>query len=89
MYGEKGGDLYMGGKYDTLQLALALVGVNDKELPSHRKNGSFDKDLFEAKYRLVLKFPVQLIADFCVQYGWFDERVRLMLAGQTEALKNT
>jgi hypothetical protein len=90
MYGMKGGDLYMGGRYDTMQLALALVGVNERELPSHLdKEGDFKKDLFQAKYRLVLKFPVQLIADFCVQYGWFDERVRMMLAGQTEALKNT
>lgn len=89
MFGMKGGDLYMGGRYDTMQLTLALVGVNDKELPTHLKNGFFDKELFEAKYRLVLRFPVQLIADFCVQYSWFDERVREMLAGQTEALKNT
>ena len=90
MFGMKGSDLYMGGRYDTMQLALALVGVNERELPSHQdKEGRFDKGLFENKYRLVLRFPVQLIADFCIQYGWFDERVRAMLAGQTEALKNT
>jgi hypothetical protein len=90
MFGMKGGDMYMGGRYDTMQLTLALVGVNDRELPSHLdKEGRFDKKLFEDKYRLVLKFPVQMIADFCIQYGWFDDRVRVMLSGQTEALKNT
>lgn len=90
MYGEKGGELYMMEKYNTLQLALGLVAVNEQELPTHLgKEGLFDLELFNAKYRKVIRFPVQLLADFCVQYTWFDERVRGMLAGQTEALKNT
>lgn len=90
MYGEKGGELYMLEKYNSLQLTLALVAVNEHELPTHLdKDGRFDSKLFEDKYRKVMLFPVQLVADLCVQYAWFDERVRAMLAGQTEALKNT
>ena len=90
MYGEKGSDLYMAQKFNTLLLTLSLVGVNDQELPTHLdKDGSFNKELFEAKYKKVLRFPVQILADFCIQFTWFDERVRAMLAGQTEALKNT
>jgi len=90
MYTEEGGDRYMMDKYTLMQLALALVSINGQPLPAHLDNEQrFDEKMFVIKFEKVLRFPVQFLADLGIQYLWFDERVRHLFVGATEALKNT
>jgi hypothetical protein len=88
MFGEEGGDRYMMDKFTLMQLSLALVAINSEPLPTHLKDGKFDETKFLAKFEKVLKFPIQFLADLGIQYLWFDERVRDLFVGSTEALKN-
>ena len=90
MYGETGGDRYLLDKYAIMNLTLALVAINGELLPSHlTDDGKFDEKRFESKYKKILKFPIQLIAELSIQYQWFDERVRELFLGSTDALKNS
>jgi hypothetical protein len=88
MFGEEGGDRYMMDKFTLMNLTLGLVSINGEELPSHIKEGKFNEEAFLAKFDKVLKFPIQFLADLGIQYMWFDERVRDLFVGSTEALKN-
>ena len=90
MYEERGGDRYVMDKYTLMNLTLGIVAINGQEIPSHLdKQGQFDENLFLRKYGIVRKMPMQLVGDFGVQFMWFDHRVRRLLAGQTDAIKNT
>lgn len=87
---ESGGDRYMIDKYTMMQLVLGLTAINHQELPAHLdQNGNFSEELFLKKFERAMKYPMQFLADLGVQYLWFDDRVRDLLVGQTEALKNT
>lgn len=87
---EEGSDRYLLDKYTMMQLVLALTKVNHKELPVHLDgNQNFSEELFLKKFDRVMRYPIQFLADLGVQYLWFDDRVRDLLVGQTEALKNT
>jgi hypothetical protein len=88
MFGEEGGDRYMLDKFTLMQLTLAMVAINGEPLPTHLKDGKFDETKFLEKFDKVLKFPIQFLADLGIQYMWFDERVRDLFVGSTEALKN-
>lgn len=88
MFGEEGGDRYMLDKFTLMQLSLAITAINGEPLPTHLKDGKFDEEKFLAKFDKVLKFPIQFLADLGIQYMWFDERVRDLFVGSTEALKN-
>jgi hypothetical protein len=90
MFGEEGGDRYLMDKYTIMQLTLALVAINGEELPGHLDDkNKFDESKFLNKFEKVVAFPVQFIADLGVQYLWFDERVRDLFVGSTDALKNS
>jgi hypothetical protein len=88
MYGATGGDRYLLDKFSLMQLTIALVAVNGTVLPDHRKNGKFDETMFLQKFDSLTKMPIQLLADMAVNYVWFDNRVRSLFLGSTEALKN-
>jgi hypothetical protein len=88
MFGEQGNDRYLLDKFTLMQLTLALVAINGQELPLHLKDGKFDETKFLQKFEKVLRFPIQFLADLGIQYLWFDERVRDLFVGSTEALKN-
>lgn len=88
MFGEQGNDRYLLDKFTLMQLSLAMVAINGQELPTHLKDGKFDESKFLLKFEKVLKFPIQFLADLGIQYLWFDERVRDLFVGSTEALKN-
>lgn len=89
MFGEEGGDRYLMDKFSIMQLTLALVSINDEELPTHLdKDKKFDRTAFDAKYDKVLRFPIQLLGDFGLQYLWFHERVQDLLIEEEEELKN-
>jgi len=85
---ESGPDRYLLDKFTLMQLSLAIVSINRQELPTHLKDGKFNEEKFLIKLEKVLKFPIQFLADLGIQYLWFDERVRDLFVGSTEALKN-
>lgn len=90
MFGETGGDRYVMDKFAIMQLTLGLVSINGEVLPSHlTETKKFDEKLFQSKYDMILKFPIQFLADLGIQYQWFDDRVRSLFVGSTEAVKNS
>jgi len=90
MADESGGDRYLMDKYTLMQLTLALVAINNAELPPHLDaKKQVDETLFLIKFEKVCQFPLQMLADLGCQYVWFDDRVRDLFVGQTEALKNS
>jgi hypothetical protein len=89
MFREDGTDRYMVDKYSIMQLVLSLVAINDQALPPHMSSDNkFDDDLFWKKYDRVVRYPIEFIADFGLQYYWFHERIRDLLRDDTEKLKN-
>jgi len=90
MFGETGGDRYLMDKFALMQLTLGIVAINSEELPTHLTDErKFDDKRFDNKYSKLLRFPIQFIADLGIQYQWFDERVRDLFVGSTEAVKNS
>jgi len=90
MFGEQGGDQYMLDKFSLMNLALGVVSINGMQLPSHLDDKKrFDETLFKKKFDMLMRFPIQLLADMGVQYMWFDYRVRQLFIKSTEVLKNS
>ena len=90
MFGEQGGDRYMLDKFSLMNLALGVVSINGMQLPSHLDDKKrFDEKLFMKKFDMLMRFPIQLLADMSVQYMWFDHRVRQLFTKSTEVLKNS
>ena len=90
MFGEQGGDRYMLDKFSLMNLALGVVSINGMMLPSHLDDKKkFDEKLFQKKFDMLMRFPIQLLADMGVQYMWFDHRVRQLFTKSTEVLKNS
>lgn len=73
------------------RLACSLISINGGHLPDHRTEiggptESVDRDLFEVKVGIVMRYPMLLIADLGVQQTWFTQRcAKLFTVGQ---LKN-
>lgn len=89
MFGEEGGDRYLMDKFSIMQLTLALVAINNEELPTHLdKDKKFSEAHFDKKFEKVLRFPITLVADFGLQYMWFHDRVQDLLLDEEEELKN-
>lgn len=90
MFGEQGGDRYMLDKFSLMNLALGVVSINGMQLPPHLDDKKkFDEKLFLKKFDMLMRFPIQLLADMGVQYMWFDHRVRQLFTKSTEVLKNS
>lgn len=80
---ETGSTRYIVDKYSLMNLAISLYSINDKIYPKHLDDdGDFVKDMFEQKFKRVLKLPSQLLADLVCNYIWFDERVRKLLVAE-------
>lgn len=89
MFTESGSDRYMVDKYSIMQLTLALVAINNQELPSHlTEDKKFDEERYTKKFEKVVQFPIEFIAEAGLQYLWFHERVRDLFNDETEQLKN-
>lgn len=89
MASEEGSDRYLMDKFTLMSLCLGVVQINGKPLPTHLKNQEFDEEAFLDKFKRLTKFPLQFLADLGVQYMWFDDRVRDLLVGETEKIKNS
>jgi hypothetical protein len=86
---ESGTDRYLMDKFSLMGVTLGLVSINDVELPTHlNKDKEFDKELFLRKFKILLRYPMSLLADIGLQFFWFDKRVQALFSDQTAALKN-
>jgi hypothetical protein len=74
-------DTYAMEKLLLCQLACALVSLNGKDLPDYRSgpDQSPDENLFKAKLRILTRKSAYIIADLCLNYEWFDMRVRRLI----------
>lgn len=78
---ERGSPTYVLAKMSLMNLACGLYALNGKPLSTHQdKDGDFSVDLFTAKLNSIQKYPLQVLADLCVNYIWFDRRVRDLLS---------
>ncbi len=80
-------DRYLLDKYAFMGLTCALESINGTPLPTHRdQNGTFNDELFWAKFNKVIRFPLPMLASLGVNYFWFDVRVRRLFVA--EKVKN-
>lgn len=86
---ESGSDRYLTDKFSLMGLTLGLVAINGAMLPAHTENGEFKKELFEQKFKVVLRYPMTMLAEIGLQFFWFDKRVQALLADEVTALKNS
>ena len=78
---EEGSDRYVMDKYASMGVCCGLYAINGRPLPSHLdKDGYPDKELFDAKMKVILKYPLVLLADLSANFTWFTERVQRLLA---------
>jgi hypothetical protein len=86
MVGERGDTRYVLDRFSLMNLTCGLYAINNKPLPSHLdKDGEPDEQAFNKKFKFVLKYPISLLVDLSVNYGWFERRVRKLMA--IEAVK--
>jgi hypothetical protein len=77
---ESGSTRYIVDKFSLMNLTAGLYAVNDQVYPTHLTgDGDFDEEMFNVKYKKVLRMPMQLLADLVCNYIWFDSRVRNLL----------
>jgi len=85
--GESSGtDRYVLDRFAAMNLALGIVHINGGKLtfPDHLdENRQVDKEQFDAKLRLLLSLPLQMLADLAINYMWFDARARELLTVDT------
>jgi len=86
MVGERGETRYILDKYSLMNLCCGLHAINGKLLPAHLDNdGNPEEKTFDKKFKLILKYPISLLVDLSVNYGWFERRVRKLMT--LEAVK--
>lgn len=77
----KGSSTYLLSRMTLMNLTCGLYALNGKELQSHLdKNGDFSEELFDAKFKNITKYPMSVLMDLAVNYTWFDERTKQLVA---------
>lgn len=77
---ETGSETYLTDRYAMMNLTAGLYAINGKVLQAHLdKDGYVDQTSFEAKYRQILRYPFQVLADLSINYVWFMRRVERAL----------
>lgn len=72
-----GPDQYVLDMLNLYRLTAGLYAINSKVLVSHlNTNGEFDEALFKAKFKIVSKMALPILADMSVNFGWFSARVQ-------------
>jgi hypothetical protein len=84
VYQLKGSDRYILDTLTAMTVTMGLKTFNDAELPEHRKPNDIgelipDKELFDAKMRIVMGLGAPVVGLLSVTYKWFDERARKTL----------
>lgn len=71
------GEQYMLDKHSFMALTVGLHKINDKVFPDITdKEGVFSDELFLAKFNMVMKLPIHMLASIGVNLMWFEMRVR-------------
>jgi len=81
---ERSSTTFVLAKMTLMNLTCGLYSLNNKTLASHLdKEGNFDPALFDVKFKSIIKYPMQVLADLAVNYIWFDRRVRELISVET------
>ncbi len=73
----RGPDQYILDVMSLYNLTAGLYAINGKPLPNHLDvNGDFNEEMFRAKYKVVRKMALPILADMSVNYRWFSRRVQ-------------
>jgi hypothetical protein len=79
--GQEGSERYIVDKFACMGLTCGLYALNGKPFPSHLdKDGEPDEELFLAKMKAILKYPLVIVADMSANFTWFTERVQTLLS---------
>ena len=73
-------------KFSLMALAVGIFAINDKPLPTHKKENAFNDELFWVKFNSVIRYPMPMLAALGANYYWFDIRVRKLFVA--EKVKN-
>lgn len=91
VYNFPGSVRYVQELLNLFKLTCSITELNKQPFPDHRKNvgrpdEEVDEKKFKAKYDLLTRHPIQILADMSLQCMWFDERVTKLLS--VDSLKN-
>lgn len=71
------GETYLLDKHSFMSLAVGLHKINDKVYPDIvDEDGVFSDEKFLAKFNMVMKLPLHMLASIGVNLMWFEMRVR-------------
>lgn len=77
---EEGTSRYILDKFAMMNLCLGMYALNGSPFPNHiNDSGTPDPKLFDIKFKVLIRFPLPILADLSVNYIWFDERVRRLV----------
>lgn len=75
---------YIIDRFAAMGLTIGLFALNEKTLADHLDaNRNPDEKLFEAKFNMLMKYPLVLLADLSANFIWFEERVKKLLSLET------
>lgn len=78
---EEGSPQYTLDRYGSMGLVCGLFAINSKPFPDHCNDKKVPIDeLFWAKYDVIMKYPLILIADLSANFIWFEERVKKLMS---------
>lgn len=73
----RGTEGYILDMMELYRLTAGLYSINGKILPNHLdNNGDFNEEMFRAKYKMVRKMALPILADMSVNFRWFARRVQ-------------
>lgn len=73
----RGPDQYVLDVMSLYNLTAGLYAINGRVLPNHLdNNGDFNEEMFRAKYKMVRKMALPILADMSVNFRWFARRVQ-------------
>jgi hypothetical protein len=77
----EGSERYILDHFAIMGLVCGLYALNGRPLPSHLdSNGNPDEKLFDAKMKLILRYPLVIVTDLSANFTWFSTRVQKLLA---------
>jgi hypothetical protein len=76
----RGSDRQIMDRFALYRLTCGLVKINNRVLPTHLgADGTVNDDLFDAKFKMVVRLATPIIADLSVNFTWFMKRVEKLL----------
>jgi hypothetical protein len=76
----RGSERQIMDRFALYRLTCGLVKINNRVLPTHLgADGTVNDDLFDAKFKMVVRLATPIIADLSVNFTWFMKRVEKLL----------